>query len=74
MTEDRDTSWTDEPVCPHCGYVETDSWEIDFGGDFGSETESTCDSCGEEYFLRRHCVVTYEYSSYSKALGKGGDE
>ena len=51
---------TDQPVCPHCGHIEQDAWEIDFGGCDGS-TEVTCNSCGEEYFLTR--MVSFYYKS-----------
>mgnify|MGYP003395084511 CR=1 FL=1 len=31
--------WTDNPVCPHCGYVERDAWEIDFGAGLDGDNE-----------------------------------
>jgi hypothetical protein len=50
----------DKPICPHCGHVEPDAWEIDFGGCDGG-AEVTCHSCGEDYFLER--IVSFYYKS-----------
>jgi transcription elongation factor Elf1 len=55
-----DTSYTDQPTCPHCGYVETDAWEIDFGGMEG-DVVMACGKCDEDYNLSRS--VTIHYSS-----------
>ena len=53
-----DTSWTDQPTCPYCGYVERDAWEIDFEGIDG-DVEHSCASCGEDYMLTRNAIITY---------------
>ena len=51
-----DTDWTDNIICPHCGYEDRDSWEC---GD-GEETfETTCDRCGKEIDVVRHVSVSY---------------
>lgn len=55
-----DTELTREPVCPLCGYVERDAWEIDFGGIEG-ETVHTCLSCSQDYSLSK--TVTTYYTS-----------
>ncbi len=52
------TQHTEQPICPHCGHVERDAWEIDFGG-YEGDTETACGSCGRDYFVSRHCSVTY---------------
>lgn len=57
-----DFSFTDEPTCPYCGYVERDAWEVNFGG-IEDETEHTCKSCGEEYFLSRTVYISYSTKS-----------
>ena len=48
-----------EPVCPHCGYVASDAWEIGYGeeGDFDHD----CGECGRPYRVSRH--VTWSYST-----------
>jgi len=53
----------DAPVCPDCGHVERDAWEIDFGGVEG-ETGHSCGACGVEYVVSRQ--VTYYYSTFKK--------
>lgn len=53
-----DTEHTDNPVCPHCGHVDLDAWEIDFGGTEGT-TEVLCGACGEEYSCSRYVTVYY---------------
>src|SRR5665648_1115872 len=44
--DEHKTSYEIEMVCPHCGYVERDSWELtDDDGD------NTCGQCDSEYEL-----------------------
>ena len=50
-----------EPICPHCGHIEQDAWEIDFGPVLDGEREVSCNSCGEDYFLER--IVSVDYKS-----------
>lgn len=52
---DGDTQFTPEIVCPHCGYVHSDSWEW-------SEGESECGDCGQKFEVVRHVDVTYSTS------------
>jgi hypothetical protein len=47
------------PVCPHCGYVDSDAWEIDFGPGLEGDTIVACDHCGEEYKVFRYVSVSY---------------
>ncbi len=55
-----DHSFTDEIVCPHCGYKFHDSWELnDQDG-----TKQDCAECGEEFELAVNFEVTY--STYKK--------
>jgi hypothetical protein len=49
-----------KPICPHCGHVEQDAWEIDFGPGLDGEREVSCNSCGEDYFLERIVLVNYK--------------
>lgn len=53
-----DIKMTDKPVCPHCGHEEKNAWEIDFGGVDG-DTETTCSSCGEDYYVERMAIFYY---------------
>jgi hypothetical protein len=55
----NDRRYTEKPVCPFCGHVEQDAWEIDFPDGLESSTELYCNHCGECYFVERHCSVSY---------------
>lgn len=54
---------TNNPVCPHCGHVERDAWEIDFGAGIDGDATVTCGSCGEDYFCQREVEVSYSTST-----------
>ncbi len=41
-------------TCPHCGYMEKDSWE--FGGDDGP---AECPRCEKRFHVAVHISVTY---------------
>ncbi len=53
MPEEIDCDYTDEIVCPHCGYEHSDSWEA------GEDGAGECGSCGEEYHFTRNINVDY---------------
>ena len=54
------TDFTPSPVCPYCGHVERDAWEIDFGS---SETATVfCGACGRGYVVLQHISITYTTS------------
>lgn len=42
-----------EAVCPYCGYVHHDSWELD------DEDKIFCNNCEKEFFVCREIVATY---------------
>lgn len=48
-----DHEGTYETVCPYCGYVNRDSWELDDNG------EQWCGGCEREFRYERHVDVTY---------------
>ena len=56
-----DHEFTNNAVCPYCGYIDTDSWEL--GGGFGSEQsddgETECGKCEREYRWHREIVITF---------------
>lgn len=56
------TEMTTLPVCPYCGHVEQDAWEINFGPGLDGDTEVSCNSCGEDYFCERIVDVSYKSS------------
>ncbi len=55
MSEQHHTEWTDEPVCPYCGTVQRDSWEL--GDDDDGETD--CDLCEKPFSYSRHVSVNW---------------
>jgi hypothetical protein len=46
--------YTQEIVCPHCGYADRDSWEVEPNDD-----EMNCGRCDKEFYYERHIDVTY---------------
>ena len=61
-TEDIDLLYNQEPVCPHCGEVYNDAWEINFNSCECNEV--TCSSCGRDFVVCRDVSITY--STYKK--------
>lgn len=57
--DECDLSYQTDPVCPYCGNVDTDAWEIDFGPVWEGETDTTCNDCAEDYHVQREVSVTY---------------
>lgn len=45
--------YTDEIVCPHCGYEFGDSWEFPESGDY------KCPDCDNKFKFQREIEVTY---------------
>ena len=52
-----DHEWSEQPICPHCGKVDSDGWEIFEPEDETAETE--CLHCGQIYRCTRHELVRY---------------
>jgi len=48
---------TDQAVCPHCGFVDQDSWELGNGEDGQFVTD--CGSCGKAFLVNRSIRITY---------------
>ena len=46
----------DNIICPHCGHIHRDSWEIMM--EDGVE-EIECDKCGQAFVATRHTSVNY---------------
>lgn len=53
MIREIDHEYTDEIVCPHCGYEHSDSWEYEEDG------EEDCHECGKPFYSGRDLSVTY---------------
>lgn len=57
MSEDFDTIYTDDPVCPYCGHSQVDSCELFCDSDESAET--WCQHCEKEIIIFRHISVNY---------------
>lgn len=67
MKEEIDCQYTDEIVCPYCGYENDESWEYYRGlEDYDSYTTVECSECQKEYEVYREFEV--HYSSYCKKV------
>lgn len=54
---DIDHEYTDEVVCPHCGYKHQDSYEFFIHNDECSDTN--CHSCNKPFTAIRHVNIYY---------------
>lgn len=54
------THYTEQIVCPHCGYKVGDSWEV-------SEGRQQCEDCQNEYDVERIVDVTYSTTKLTGA-------
>lgn len=54
MTSELDTIGTDEPICPHCGYVHQDAFE------WSDEGIRNCRKCRKPFAYERNVEVTYD--------------
>lgn len=52
-----DTEYTHYITCPHCGYEDEDSWEVDFGNSECAEVE--CANCEKEMSVTRIVDISY---------------
>lgn len=48
-----------DPMCPHCGHIIRDAWEINFGPGLDGETELLCGHCESEFICERSTEVRY---------------
>jgi len=51
-----DTDWTDEMICPHCGYIVTEAWEITGSRESG---EHDCEECGKSFAWTENMTIRY---------------
>jgi transposase len=57
MDKKLEYKYTDNVVCPYCGYVHEDSWE--YGQDGGN---MECSECGKTFDWECHIQVSYSTS------------
>ena len=56
MNKEIDHDYTDEVICPYCGYEFSDSWEFNDNQD---EQHVECEECSKEFFLYVNISVDY---------------
>jgi len=62
---------TDDPVCPHCGEIVCDAWEL-FVHDANEVVEEwECIGCNKPYRIERHIDVSYSTMPIAKTNGDG---
>lgn len=54
-----ETEYQENVICPYCGYIDRDSWEIDFGPGLEGDTTVSCSACNREFWVDRTVSVTY---------------
>jgi DNA-directed RNA polymerase subunit RPC12/RpoP len=54
-----DTEHHPNVVCPKCGHVRRNAWEIDFGPCLDGDAEIECGMCGAVLFVTRYVEVTH---------------
>ena len=54
-----ETDFTQELVCPYCGYEDTDSWEYDQNTFDGVLGDIECGECGKTFHAQRNGEITY---------------
>jgi hypothetical protein len=46
-----------DPICPHCGHVFRDAWDLDLDDEQSTDTE--CGECERTFRIICHVKVTY---------------
>ena len=57
--EEIDHEYTNNMVCPYCGFEDYSSWELSRNDDSSDETE--CNECGKKFFWE--CVTSVHYTT-----------
>lgn len=61
MSERIEHKYTDEVVCPWCGYKQSESYEL-FESHYDETTDTECHECAKPFMAEK--IVTVEYSTY----------
>jgi hypothetical protein len=69
MTKEIDCSYTDELVCPYCGYEDSDSWE--YFSRSGDSTNAECGECGKTFRASQNVTVDYSSKKLPCMNGEG---
>jgi len=59
-TKEIDHEYTDEVVCPYCGYIMSDSWELGDRDGGECEWEEICPECDKKFISARMITIDYK--------------
>lgn len=54
-----DTDYKTNIVCPHCGYVDRDPWDVDFGPGVEGDAVIDCSDCGKSMSVQKTATIKY---------------
>jgi transcription elongation factor Elf1 len=60
-----------DPICPYCGGVMINAWEIDFGPCLDGSAIAACGHCGAEFSVERNVDVTYSTAKIPRGINCG---
>lgn len=63
--DDLSTKYTSDPLCPYCGHIVINAWEIYFE-DMEGDAELECSGCGQKFICSREVTVTYSTSKINE--------
>lgn len=69
MSKPSESSYEDYPICPYCGDVDRDAWELDLTDEQTYEHE--CPACDKVYMITCHVSIAYTSAAIAKAKGEG---
>lgn len=58
MSQEFDTEYTEDIVCPHCGHTFVDSWDH-FTRKMDNSRKIDCGDCSKEFTCTQNTRVTY---------------
>ena len=65
MIDELDYHRTNEIVCPYCGNIQSDSWELSQSGDV------ECDACEKQFYVEIETEIKYTSKPYKDEIKRG---
>jgi hypothetical protein len=57
--KEMETCHTPDIICPYCGFVDEDSWEVGDTSQFEEDSKTECRECDRMFNFSRNCEITY---------------
>jgi hypothetical protein len=54
-----DTDYTPNLVCPYCGYINQDSWEVNIDEGLEWDSDVDCGGCEKTFRASKYCTIRY---------------